>query len=101
MALQATTTAVEGAEAAATMLLLVAMGVMGVTTMATTPMEGTTTLATIVEMVALPGATMAMVAMEGMLLAVSLCIVQFRALLRDEPVTIKWTVRMISVWLSK
>ena len=97
MALQATTTAVEGAEAAAAMLLLVATGVTEVITMATPPMEETTTQATTVATGALPKATMAMVAVEGRLLAVSLCIVQLRALLGDDQLTIKWTVRMVSV----
>ena len=53
------------------MLLLVAMGVMVVTTMATTPMEETTTQAMTVAMAALLKATMAMVAMEAMLSVVS------------------------------
>ena len=81
LTLQATTTAVEElleAEAAAAMLPSVAMGVMGVATMATTQMEGTTTRATTVETGALPEATMATVAMEGMLLVVSLFIAQIR-----------------------
>ena len=61
----------DGAEAAAAMLRLVAMGVMVVTTMVTTPMEETTTVATTVATVALPQASMEMVAMEATLLVVS------------------------------
>ena len=53
------------------MLLLVAMGVTVVTTMATAPTEETTTQAMIVATVALLKETMAMVAMEATLLVVS------------------------------
>lgn len=66
------------AEAAAAMLPSVAMGVMGVATMAIAQMEGTTTRAITVETGALPEATMATVAVEGMLLVVSLFIVQIK-----------------------
>ena len=53
------------------MLLLVAMGAMGATTMATMPMEETTTAATTVGTVALPEATMALGAVP---LVVSVCV---------------------------
>ena len=72
VALQATKSAIKGAEATP---LLVATAAMVATTMATMPMEETTTVATTVAMAAMPRATMAMVVMEVTLTVVSLSII--------------------------
>ena len=72
--MQATTTrrcTAQGTEAAAAMLLLVAMGVMVAVAMVTMPMEEVATVVTTVATGASPQATTVMVGTEAMLLVVS------------------------------